>query len=592
MSSMKLFSLALLALCVVEQGLTAQVLGVGNGRDLRLRTAVGATTLNGGSKFFAAGNNLTINLDSPASGLVGMPALIVTDLRMRTDDSVLQVPGEPNALGVSSNFFFLVEGSGVLPAILPGVYSIPAGGLQFAVPMPDFAPFGPISVFLQGVTVDGGAPNGLAFTRTLRHDSSFFATPSTMLSATQYGNGTNFGYGLAVGDVNGDGFADVLSGMHYADPSGVADAGELRIDFGPTQATSQTLVAPTLQAGANFGNNVRVADVTGDNIKDIIVTARYEDSPGAVDAGAAYIFVGPSFTSSVRVTAPTPMAGTRFGVGVTTADWDGDGIKDVCIGAPRAMSTSGVIQAGKVYIFKGPTFTFLAAIDNPTPFTGDKFGDALIGADFNGDGLDDLFVGAPGRDSLPATDAGGAFLFLNGSLLPSVTLAQPPDTDAELGNGFSAADMNGDGFMDVVCGTEFADGPMVDSGQVQIIYGPSFSTRSYINSPLPSVLGGFGSASAAGDINRDGYPDLIVGEFYADIASFTDAGQGWVFLGPTYQQWKRFEAPDPATIANFGRRVAFGDLNGDGFAEVLFSAPLADPGGPVNNQEGSVYIFR
>ena len=565
--------------------------GIGNLRDLRLRTSITSGALNDAAKLYGTGNLLSLTLDSPGATLIGAPAIIAVDLRLRTDNNVFVLPNEPLALGIGPSAMFLIDGTGFLPTIFPGLYTVNAGGTTFPIPLPDLSPLGPVSILLQGATADGGAPNGLALTRTVRHDPDLLTTASA-LYATEYAPDTFFGYGLWVADVNNDGFADVISGMYGADPGGVFDCGEVRIYYGPNQTTSTAILPPLPQASSRFGSIVRSGDVTGDGIADIIVGARLEDLPGAADAGAVYVFRGPTYSTWAQLSAPVPQAGARLGFGLTLADWDHDGIKDVCVGAARAMSTSGVSQAGKIFIFRGGPFSFLGALDNPLPATGDKFGDALIGADFTGDGLDDLFIGAPGHDTAPQLDCGAAFLFPNGSTTASVTLLQPPDFESELGNGFAAADMNQDGHLDLVAPTEFADGAFTDSGQVQIIYGPSFATRAYVDSPSPGALRGFGSAIAAGDVNRDGYPDLVVGEMYADILGQTHAGQAWAILGPSLQQSKRFEAYDPALDANFGRRIACADVNNDGFLDVIVAAPLADPLGPSNNHEGEIYIYR
>lgn len=415
--------------------------GLGNLRDLRLRTSMSSGALNDAAKLYATGNVLSMTLDSPGATLNGAPAIIAVDLRPRTDNNVFVLPNEPLALGIGPSSMFLIDGTGFLPAIFPGSWSVNPGGTTLPIPLPDLSPLGPVSIYLQGATIDAGAPNSMALTRTVRHDPDLLNVASA-LYATEYAPDTFFGYGLWVADVNNDGFADVISGMYGADPGGVTDSGEVRIYYGPNQTTSTTILPPVPQANSRFGSIVRSGDVTGDGIADIIVGSRYEDVAGAADAGATYVFAGPSYTTWSLLTAPTPQASARFGFGLTLADWDHDGVKDVCVGAVRTTSTSGVVQAGKVFIYRGGPFTFLAAIDNPLPATGDKFGDALIGADFTGDGLDDLFIGAPGRDTSPQLDCGAAFLFQNGSTTPSVTLLQPPDFESELGNGFAAADMN------------------------------------------------------------------------------------------------------------------------------------------------------
>ncbi len=573
------------ALLSVAASLAAQ--GEGNGRDLVLNTSIDSAEMTEAFKNYQTGSFLTVNLQSPGGTLNGMPALIALDLRARTDNNVIVLPNEPLALGIGLNFLFLMEGTGSAPAVFPGNYGVPA---NVVIPIPDLAILGPISIYLQGTTFDAGAVNGLAFTRTIRHDIQFLPTSSSV-SGASFGSNAYMSYGLAVADLNGDGFDDLACGAPSADPAGAANGGMARIFWGPNQTTTTTLQASPAQANAYFGGLIRAGDVTNDGIIDLIVAARLEDVSGAADAGAVYVFPGPSFAAPIRVPSPANEAGARFGNGLSIADYNRDGIKDLVVGAPRATS-GGIPQAGRVFVFNGGSLGFQVAIDHPTPIAGDKFGYQVLGGDFSGDTFDDIWVGCPGKEAGASADSGAIYRFETTSALPTHSWLHPADSGAAIGNGFTTADFNRDGIPDIACTTEFGDSAVGDSGRVLVFYGPSYSSPTPVDPPSPTVAGGFGSGVATGDFNGDRYPDLIVGEFYVDLSGQANAGQAWTFLGPHFRQPKLLQNPAPYSNGEFGRRVAAGDVNGDGFDDAVVGAPFSSVGGVSPVRAGYAMIWK
>jgi hypothetical protein len=573
----------------VSASLAAQ--GSGNNRDLHLQTSFAGGSLNAAAKYMPAAGDLFLRATSPLGTQSNAPLLIAFDLRGRTDvGSVLALPNEPDALGLGLSTMLLLDGSASGYGIISVPATVGAQGWSLTVPLPDFRLYGSPSLRIAALTLDSAAPNGLAISKTLRHDVEAFST-QTLLSATEYAPSSIMGYGTECADVNGDGVADVLAGVPCADPYGVTDAGEVRVYLGPSLSLSYILRAPQPQAQGWFGNVVRTGDVTGDGFVDILVGARQEDVNGVVDAGRVYVFAGPQFTSVSVLTAPMLETGARIGHALCTTDWNGDGIQDIAVGSPK--SSVGLIpQAGNVHIFAGGTFAWLTSIANPTPTDGAKFGYALAGGDLNGDGLGDLASCVPYHDVGVADDTGGVAIYFAPSTSPAIFYTQPVDVGAVLGDAIARGDLNGDGFMDLVVGAEFDDAAALDAGSVHVLLGPSFTALMEITSPEASVLGGFGSDVALGDVNRDGFLDIVAGEFYADPLGLVDAGQAWVAFGPEFVTRVKSVAQDVHAGANAGRRVAVGDTNGDGFADMVFGAPLADPFGPVNNNEGAIYISR
>lgn len=569
----RIFAILMIAAATCQ----AQPVGLGNGRDLILESSLDAGAASDAAKLTTTNQMLSVTISSPLGTLIGAPIVLACDLRQRANWAVMDVPGEPFVLGLSQQMFTLVEGP-----------SLPAGGFTFAGPFPDLNAIGDVAVWLQAAAFDPQAPNGYAITRAVRHDPLLLETDDH-LASTEFNTGTRYGYAVEAIDLVGGSEAELVVALPGADPSGVSEAGEVRILDGASLNVLTSLVSPSLQSGAWFGSSIAGGDVTGDGVVDLVVGARYEDEAGVVDAGAVYVFEGPTWSTVSRLVSPLPEATARFGHSVAVTDWTGDGIADVVVGAPRE-SSGGFVQAGRVHIFAGPGLLAPITIDNPTPQTWAKFGYALAAGDLDGAGGGDLVITTPFHDVNVNDDTGRAHIFLSPATVPAFAIEQAEDGFALLGSDACIADFDRDGHPDVAVSAEFDDDAVVDGGSVHVIYGPTFTTTQEIVSPAPLSSAGFGSAVAAGDVNADGYDDLVVGEFWRDINGLAQAGKGWVVFGPQFEQFRGIEAPTLGAGDRVGRRVAVGDLDGDRFADPIFGAPFASPGG--QNTEGEVHVIR
>lgn len=566
----------LLAAALLSLSVAAQPVGAGNGRDLVLTSSLDGGAMTDASKLTTWNQLLHVRVDSPQASLGGAPMLLAYELRHRTDDQVIALPGEPDVVGLSTGLSFVVAGA-----------PLPVSGFSYSVVVPDLTPLGDVSLWVQAAAFDSGAPNGHAITRAVRHDRLLLESRVSH-DATEYNSGTRFGYAAVCVDVDGTGADELIVGLPGADPSYTSEAGQVRILEAMTNVVLTTLTAPSPQAGAWFGSSVAAADVTGDGVVDVIVGAREEDEAGVINAGAVYVFEGPSFTNVTRLVSPSPEAVARFGHAVAAADWNDDGIADVVVGAPRETS-GGEPEAGRVHVFPGPAFGTVVTIESPSPQALAKFGYGVASGQLDGVGGDDLAVTAPFHDVSSGDDTGRAYVFASLSATPLATIEQPQDDFALLGSSLCIADFDADGNLDVAVGAEFDDDAVLDGGSVHIAYGPSFVTTYEFSSPSPLVSAGFGSAVSAGDVNADGYTDLVVGEFWRDVAGQTQAGSAWAMLGPMFVQGRELLPPVVRPSDKFGRRVACGDLDGDRFDDPVICAPFASP--PGANTEGEIHVF-
>jgi len=384
-------------------------------------------------------------------------------------------------------------------------------------------------------------------------------------------------------------------------------------------------------------------DVNGDGFDDIIIGSPGAD-PNAVPVGAAYVVFGKAsgFTAVLELTSLVGTNGFRIvgesggdntGVSVSSAgDINGDGFADLIVGASDADPNGAYSGASYVVFGKASGFTAdvsLFALDGTDGFqisgeaAGDFSGRSVHSAgDVNGDGFDDLLVGAflaspngaySGQAYVVFGKASGFTATLELSALNGTNGFQINGEAAgdRAGLGLSSAgDVNGDGFDDIIVGAEFAAPNGAYSGASYVVFGKGTAfgatlELSALNGTtgfqINGVAGGDSSGlsvSAAGDINGDGYGDLIVGASEADPngegsgAAYVVFGKGTSF-GANFELsslngTNGFRISGEAAYDYAGIRVSSaGDVNGDGFDDLLIGARSADPNGSLS---GASYV--
>jgi hypothetical protein len=433
-------------------------------------------------------------------------------------------------------------------------------------------------------------------------------------------------FGVSVsgaGDVNNDGFADLIVGADGDDNNG-ADSGSARVFSGATGAILYTFNGDS--ASDFFGGCVSGAgDVNNDGFDDLIVGAIGDDNNGAL-SGSARVFSGAN--GAILYTFNGDSADDQFGSSASGAgDVNNDGFDDLIVGA--TLDDNNGSNSGSARVFSGANGSILYTFNGDSEF--DFFGVSVSGAgDVNGDGFDDLIAGAY-FDNNNGSNSGSARVFsgANGSILDTF---DGDSLDDQFGFAVSGAgDVNNDGFADFIVGARLDDNNGVDSGSVRVFLSvptPAAPTTcpgdatgdSIVNfADLNAILSNFGDActpgtrglaaavthipsfpvysgetgndqlgtsvSGAGDVNNDGFDDLIVGAPLDDNLG-SNSGSARVYSGATGAILYTFNgelAGDQFGLAVSGA----GDVNGDGFDDLIISAPLADTNG---NASGSVRV--
>ncbi|MBL8746524.1 MAG: FG-GAP repeat protein [Phycisphaerae bacterium] len=381
------------------------------------------------------------------------------------------------------------------------------------------------------------------------------------------------------GDVNGDGFDDVIVGAPTENNASGVTTGVARVYSGRTGAFLRTFYGDS--AGDQFGWSVSGAgDVNNDGIPDFIVGAPQDDNTGT-DSGSARVFSGAN--GAILYTFNGDSADDRFGLSVSGAgDVNNDGFDDLIVGAYQDDNTGA--DSGSARVFSGATGAILYTFNGDA--AGDRFGWSVSGAgDVNGDGFDDVIVGARFNDS-NGTDSGSAQVFsgATGAVLYTFNGVGAGDLFGWSVSG--AGDVNGDGFADLIVGAPFHDANGANSGSARVLSGADGAVlHTFVGDAVGDNLGS--SVGGAGDVNGDGFADLIVGVPLADNNKNINSGSARVFSGADGAILYTFNGD--AGNDQFGLSVGgAGDVNNDGFDDLIVGTPLAD-----NNyiNSGSARVF-
>jgi hypothetical protein len=425
------------------------------------------------------------------------------------------------------------------------------------------------------------------------------ATSSTVSSATwQFTVGagsaavdTSWGSTL---DVNGDGYSDIAVGA----PGASSNTGRayLYLDGASGLATAAaTSLTGSDGTNAWFGYRVVSAgDVNGDGYADLAIGA-----PGAItldssghmvlpaSPGRVYVYLGsPSGLDATPATSLTGPDGPAsfFGDRVDGAgDVNGDGYADLIVGATGASSNTG-----RAYLYLGGESglaTAAATILSGADPSG-AFGSVAGVGDVNGDGYADIAIGATNASS----GAGRAHLYLGSAsglrVTAAATLASPDGTDVDFGGVADAGDVNGDGYADLaVAALIGVAGPSMYTGRAYVFLGGASGVASTpatsLTSPDAAAFGTF--VAGAGDVNGDGYADIAVGSPFAAA----DIGHAYVYLGSASglvaTPATSLVGPDPLGL--FGVVADAGDLNHDGFADIVVGAA------GTGSNAGHAYVY-
>jgi hypothetical protein len=435
------------------------------------------------------------------------------------------------------------------------------------------------------------------------------------------------------GDLNGDGLDDlVLAGpredVERQDMMPLAYAGKVYLVPGSADLAGSSLGEGVLSLdGAVVNDQVGsaiagVGDVNGDGLDDLCVVTQGRDA-GCSSCGATYLLLGTPDLSDLSLEDPAtvivgdsddrPTGMTLAGVG----DINGDGFDDLLLGSELGhhYDLRWSREGGRAYLFLGsadPSATSMADVDAwyRSDDSYEHVGAALAGAgDVDGDGLDDMLIGVPGK----STELGhGAVCLVLGSSSPATTYmedadalhfgdpwAHPEPSPVGVGESVAAAgDVNGDGLADFVYGAAGSDDAGDDSGCACLVLG-AFSPLDGTVTTADAQLLGEASGDRAGevvagvgDLDGDGFDDIAVSAPGHD-ESGADSGAVYLVLGSPQPARILLTIADAKLTGQAAGDVAgawlagAGDTDGDGLDGFLIGAPYNDANGKA---AGAVYL--
>lgn len=397
------------------------------------------------------------------------------------------------------------------------------------------------------------------------------------------------------GDVNNDGYDDILIGAPF-EAFGGSSGGSVYLINGPVSgeinlsSTNSRLSAHS--ANDHAGMSVSSAgDVNRDGYDDILIGAQNESTNGTY-AGAAYLVLGPITENLELSDADFIFYGEENSYTSSSVsgagDINGDSYPDIIIGA---MGN----EYGKTYLVYGPFSSNLQlstesdSIMTGTLYDASGYKTAGVG-DVNADGFDDILIGAINADQQaedPHESRGAAYL-VNGPIASdidlsteSIKIAGAKDGDAAGSSVAGGGDVNNDGYMDMLVSATQEDSGGSYAGAVYLLEGPlhsSFDLSSFQAKFIGERSGdrAGNAVSIADDVNGDGYADILIGAYSSGIYS-DQAGTSYLIFGPAsgeidlYDANAKFSGENTYDASGFSIS-GYGDINGDGFSDILIGA--------------------